>query len=70
MGLAADANLGDSLREFIRSLGLPDTLLAAGYRFGGSDTLVEDMVASHFNRTSPYVPSYADYAALLQGMRG
>ncbi|WP_293882070.1 iron-containing alcohol dehydrogenase [Sphingomonas sp.] len=69
MGLAADANLGDFLREFIHSLGLPDTLAAAGYRFDDSDALVRDMVASHFNRTSPYAPSHADYAALLKGMR-
>ena len=70
MGLAADADLGEALRRFIRSLGLPATLSAAGYSFGHSDTLVEDMVASHFNRTSAYVPSHADYAALLQGIRG
>jgi 4-hydroxybutyrate dehydrogenase len=69
LGLAADADIGSALRTFIRSLGLPDTLEDAGYRCGDAETLVGAMVASHFNRTSPYAPTHSDYAALLAGLR-
>lgn len=70
MGVTDVADLGNALRRFVISLQLPVTLEAAGYRFDDSEPLVSGMVASHFNRTSPYVPSHDDYATLLQGIRG
>lgn len=65
-----DTDLGDALRTLIGSLGLPATLDAAGYQVGASEALVAAMVASPFNRSSPYVPTPAEYGAILAGIAG
>lgn len=65
-----NADLGDALRTLIGSLGLPATLDAAGYQVGASEALVAAMVASPFNRSSPYVPTPAEYGAILTGIAG
>ena len=70
MRLAPDADIDAALRAFVRGIGLPDTLAAAGYRCIDANALIDAMVASHFNRTSPYVPTRADYAGLLAQVRG
>ncbi|WP_174285030.1 iron-containing alcohol dehydrogenase [Sphingomonas bacterium] len=65
IGLGSGEDLADALRALVKSLGLPATLAASGYRTGDRAKLVDDMVRSHFNRTSPYVPTNEDYQAIL-----
>ena len=70
MGLAAGTDLGDALQTLIASLGIPVTLTGAGYRIGSRKALVAAMVASHFNRSSPYVPTPEEYGAILDAIAG
>lgn len=70
MGVGPDADLGEALRSLIGSLGLPGTLGLAGYRVGAVEPLVDGMVASHFNRTSPYVPTADEYRRMLVDISG
>lgn len=67
--LGADA-LAPALRELALAAGLPATLAAAGYRLGDRNGLIAAMVASHFNRTSPYAPNAAGYAHILERIAG
>ena len=68
MGVAAGSDLGETLRSLIGSLGLPDTLAAVGYDIEAVEPLVAGMVASHFNRTSPYAPTAEEYRGMLLDM--
>lgn len=68
IGIEAGADLGDAIAALVASLGLPATLTAAGYRMASLDAAVEAMVGSHFNRTSPYVPSADEYRDLTQAI--
>lgn len=70
MGLCEGADIGAALQALIISLGIPVSLQAAGYRMGGRDELVAAMVASHFNRTSAYAPTAAEYGAILDAIAG
>jgi 4-hydroxybutyrate dehydrogenase len=54
----------DALEALVVRLGLPTTLTGAGYRPGDLEALVTDLVASPFNRTSPYVPTDDEYRAV------
>ena len=60
-----EGDLADALRALVGSLGLPATLAGAAYRITDQARLVDDMVKSHFNRTSPYAPTADDYRAIL-----
>ncbi len=70
MGLGEGAGIGAALQTLIASLGMPTTLKDAGYRMGARAPLVTAMVASHFNRTSAYAPSSAEYGAILNAIAG
>ena len=70
MGLGEGAGIGAALQALIASLGMPTTLKDAGYRMGARAPLVTAMVASHFNRTSAYAPSSAEYGAILNAIAG
>ena len=65
MGLPADADLGDALVALIASLDLPVSLNAAGYLLTDRQQAVAAMADSPFNRSSPYVPTEEEYAAIL-----
>jgi len=71
MGLAVEAEtdnaaaIADALTALITGIGLPVTLTASGYAVGAIEALVGDLVASPFNRTSPYAPDAIEYRALL-----
>lgn len=65
MGLAQNANIASALETLTRSLGLPRTLDSAGYKVKEADLLVHNMVASPFNRTTPYVPTAEEYRSIL-----
>ena len=64
MGLGHGEEIGDALAALTGSLGLPATIRAAGYRMDDLDKLVAELVASPFNRTSPYVPISDEYRSL------
>ena len=66
LGLAPGQDLAGALRALNQALGLPATLREAGYRAVSIRELVDYCVASPFNRTSPYVPSAAEYETLLR----
>ncbi|WP_174290893.1 iron-containing alcohol dehydrogenase [Sphingomonas bacterium] len=68
VGLDAGAHLGEALAALVASLGLPATLSDAGYRMASMEAAVAAMVASHFNRTSPYVPDADQYRELTQAI--
>ena len=68
--ISASGDLGDALADLIASLDLPTTLAAAGFHSIDDDALVESMVRSHFNRTSPYAPSADEYRAILKQIAG
>ena len=70
MGLGDGASIGAALQTLIASLGMPATLSDAGYRMGPRAPLVAAMAASHFNRTSAYAPSPAEYGAILDAIAG
>ncbi len=65
IGLADGVDLADALAALVASLGLPATLTDAGYRVGDVDALVEAIGRSHFNRTTPYVPSATEYRGIV-----
>ena len=64
MRLDKAGEIGEALASLISSLSLPASLKASGYHVDDMDMLVSDLVASPFNRTSPYIPSAAEYRAL------
>ena len=61
LGLRETADLGATLRELIGSVGLPTSLKEAGYRDGSIDRLTGLLIASPFNRTSPYVAKEEEF---------
>ena len=65
LGLAKPSEVPRALQELIRALGLPANLTEAGYRREPGDSLLAAVVASPFNRSSSYVPTREEYAALL-----
>ena len=65
MGLADRGGIPDALRALNAALGLPASYREAGYRAASVDALVERMVASPFNRASPYKPTAGDYRTVL-----
>jgi alcohol dehydrogenase class IV len=64
MGLPSPSHIGAALLRLIRSLGLPVTLSDAGYEVRDTERLIAALMASPFNRTSPYVPTEAEYRAI------
>lgn len=69
MGLRQDQDIGEALEGLLLSLQLPCTLSAASYKLYDETQLVDAMVASHFNRSSPYVPSRREYAEILDQIK-
>ena len=70
MGLQDGALIETALRQLFGRLGLPTSLLTLGYQPGTSTELAQAAAASHFNITSRYRPSEAEYALMLQNMLG
>jgi 4-hydroxybutyrate dehydrogenase len=65
MGLSGGDQIADALSALIRSLDLPMTLTAAGYRVDDPAALIGALVASPVNRSSPYAPSRDEYSAVV-----
>ena len=68
LGLRDGTDLAAALRELTAAVGLPGTLREAGYRAGSVDQLADLLVRSPFNRTSPYVPTPAEYRQIASGL--
>ena len=68
MGLREGADLGAALAELLASLELPRSLAAAGYRLDNREMKLTELAASPFNRSSPYVPTSAEYGAILDAV--
>ena len=66
LGLQRGEEIAPALRALMRDLGLPPTYKEAGYVAGSLDTLTDGVVASHFNRTSAYVPTRGEYRVALE----
>jgi 4-hydroxybutyrate dehydrogenase len=67
LGLKSGAELADALRKLVRALGLPGSYREAGYVVSRPiEDMVKDIVANPFNRTSPYVPTYAEFETILR----
>jgi 4-hydroxybutyrate dehydrogenase len=66
LGLAEPDALGSALQALTRALDLPTSLREAGYKAASIGRLVEDMVHSPFNRTSPYTPTRDEYAEIAR----
>ena len=58
--------LAEAVGGLAASLGLPATYREAGYRVTSADTLVEGMLASPFNRASPYTPTREEFAVIVR----
>ena len=66
LGLRGPGDLAEALASLIKTLGLPSSLQATGYRARRSvDALVEAILASPFNRTSAYVPTRDEYRSIV-----
>lgn len=65
IGVAEDGDLADAIESLVRSLGLPTVLSATSYIHGDHESLLAALLASPFNRTSPYSPSAQDYRAII-----
>lgn len=68
LGLPHWTDIPDALRALNATLRLPTSYREAGYRAASVDALVASMVASPFNRTSPYKPTHEDYSAILTAL--
>ena len=66
LGVGNGGEIPDALRALNRALGLPASYREAGYRAASVEALVESMVASPFNRASPYVPTKDEYRATIE----
>jgi 4-hydroxybutyrate dehydrogenase len=61
LGLQNPSQLTEAIAALTSSLKLPASLKQAGYRAGSVDGLVDIMVSSPFNRSSPYAPTRQEY---------
>ena len=66
MGLGRGTDISGALLGLNATLGLPAGYRSAGYVAGPVAPRVDVAVASHFNRTSPYVPSAEEYHDLAE----
>lgn len=65
MGLNEGATVCDGVAALMDRVGLPSSLAAAGYVAGDLDAFARGAAASHFNRTSPYRPTEAEFRAAV-----
>ncbi len=66
LGLDDSSSLAGELRKLSHALGLPSSLREAGYKADSLDGRIDAIVQSHFNRTSPYVPTRDEYSKIME----
>jgi len=69
LGLTDCSDLKQILQSLNKELGLPNTYREAGYTMTDLDELARNILKSHFNRTSPYLPTHGEYRAILQRLQ-
>jgi len=65
MGLPANGDVARPLRHMIMRLSLPSSLEQMGYKLDSLPLLARAAAESHFNLTSPYKPSAAEYEEMI-----
>ena len=70
IGCGCGAGIADALQGLNDDLGIPRSYRDAGYSPNCLETLVEQMLRSHFNRTSPYAPTREDYRQIAGALLG
>ncbi len=70
LGLPQDADLAAALAEFVRNTGLPTTLPASVLQPDVAAGAVQSALDGHYHRSSPRLPSSADYRAILDEAAG
>ena len=68
LGLSGGDKLAEAIRRLGRDLGLPETLSEVGFVAKSIGTLIDRMVASPFNRTSPYAPTREEYRRIAEAL--
>jgi 4-hydroxybutyrate dehydrogenase len=68
LGLQDVSQLTRTLAALTSSLGLPGSLRQAGYQAGSVDDLVDIMIRSPFNRSSPYAPTRQEYRDMTMSL--
>jgi 4-hydroxybutyrate dehydrogenase len=68
LGLHSVSDLANAIGALTKSLGLPASLTEAGYRASSIDHLVDVMVRSPFNRSSPYAPTREEYRDITRSL--
>jgi 4-hydroxybutyrate dehydrogenase len=58
----------DGVRGLMDQLGLPTSLSGIGYRTEDIDALAGKAAESHFNLTSPYAPTKAEFAQMIRAV--
>ena len=66
LGLHGGCALGEAVHDLAVSLGLPATYREAGYQVTSAEALADGMVASPFNRASPYAPTREEFAGIVR----
>ena len=68
LGLPGVKDLAPALKGLVSSMGLPSSLAEAGYKAHSLSALVELVIASPFNRSSPYIPTPVEYHDLVMAL--
>ena len=67
LNLERGSDIAAALRRLCDALGLPASLREAGYKGDFLDeNRIDAVVQSHFNRTTPYVPTRQEYVGILR----
>ena len=70
LGLADGARPSDAVAEMNARVGLPNGVVALGYKPGDIDEIVADAQGSWFNHTAPFHPTVAEYRRLVEEALG
>ena len=68
LGLSSGADIAGALRDLNAVLDFPLSYRQAGYAPHSLQALVDEMLRSHFNRTSPYAPTEKDYRQIAHAL--
>ena len=68
LGCGSGADIAGALQQLNDELGFPRTYREVGYDARSINELIDLMLRSHFNRTSPYVPTEGDYREIAEAL--
>ena len=64
-GLKKSEDIGETIKQLNRRIGLPTNLTELGYTIDDLDRVAEICVDSVFNRSSPRIPDHEEYKAII-----